>query len=421
MQVYKFGGLSLKDAVGIKNVTEIILRHRKENLIVIVSAIGKNTRLLCKYAESCFADSAEKEKSYLDFQKNHVEILNELNIREKDEGYDQIMDCILKTGNIRMDSNFERFSDQVISNGELVSSMILSSYLKKTGTDNQWIDIREVLKTDNHYSQAHVNHEESLVNAKNIFGKQKGIIISQGFIGRSEEGFTSTLGFEGSDYTATLIGNYLDAEKVIIWKDVPGIMNADPGKYPDAMKIDRISYEDILNYAHAGAKVLHPKSIKPARNKNIPLEVKSYRNPQLAGSLIDEKGSEIKPPVIIVKKDQAYLRIKCRDFSFILEDHLNEIIKLMHKLNISVNLININAISVEFSVDRHDLKIKKLQEEVGKSFQLYLKEKLELWNFFNLPDKSIRDKMDGKKEFIRIQSGKNCRILCSSNQNELNI
>lgn len=320
MEIYKFGGLALQNADSIRKVIEIIRIYEEKKLIIVVSAIGKNTRLLCRYANAYFNQKHGKDKLYETFSKNHFNIINELGLSNQYKSIQKITQLIeeIKHPETPDKEYYPRFFDSVICYGELVSSLILSTYLQRSGITNKWIDIRKALITDNKYNAAEVIHKQSMNLVKRALTTDNRISITQGFIGRSKEGYSSTLGFEGSDYTAALLANYLDAKKVTLWKDVPGIMSADPKTDKNAVMLNHLSYDEVAEYTHAGAKVLHPKTIKPLKEKKISLEVKSFLSPETQGSIIDSIDKKVKETVIIKKENQELIKSETKDASRIL-------------------------------------------------------------------------------------------------------
>ncbi len=416
MEIYKFGGLALQNADSIKKVADFIRNYQGEKLIIVVSAIGKNTRLLCRYAHEYFNQHDEKECLYQTFSANHLKLIKELEMNEQQDSIQKANRLIkkLKQPEIPGKQDYVRFFDSVICNGELISSLIVNAFLEKTGISNTWIDIRNALITNNKYNAAEVNHEQSKSIIKKLFLNNNRIMITQGFIGRSEEGYSTTLGFEGSDYTAALLANYLDANKVTIWKDVPGIMSADPKLDPKAIKLDELTYDEVAEYTYAGAKVLHPKTIKPLKEKQIPLEVKSFLEPEKQGSIIHDTAKTGKNTVIIQKNEQKLIRFEAKDESFVLDNHLSGIHASFDSLNININLMHHSAIALEICTDSDPCKYQKVLEQLSKKFNISQTSNLELWTFFNCNAGIIYEKTQNKELLIGIKTKDVCKILCKT-------
>lgn len=412
MEVFKFGGLALQNAEAIRNVGRIIGRQKGRQLLIVVSAIGKNTRLLCRLAEASYNDTKEKDELLDLFISDHQIIMAGLDITEKDPAYAEIQGLFMSLKNQAdtNDPNFKRYFDGIISHGELISSRIVSAYLQHSGIPNIWTDIRGILATDNNYTAAKIDHQKSKSLAATAF-EEKGIYLTQGFIGRSSESHSITLGFEGSDYTAAVLANYLDASKLTIWKDVPGIMSADPKKETGALKLNRLSYRDVIEYAYAGAKVLHPKTIKPLQNKNIPLEVKSFLQAEENGTLITNEEQDEKQSVFVLRKNQHLIRFMSRDYSFMLEDHMVNILNICKQFNLPVNLMNHTAISMDIVTDKSE-QLKTLAGEFEDLYHIEIIPGLELHSFFNCSMQDVSEKTAGCKVLLRIQNGNACRILC---------
>ncbi len=409
MQVFKFGGLALQDADSIRNVSDIIAKNTANKLLVVVSATGKSTRLLFRYAESCYYKHGNESELFGKFRDRHVEILKGLSI--EDEAYNTILKPINEAGELTAEQgiDFARFFDETIAYGEIVSSMILSACLRQSGIANTWIDIREILLTDNNYSAANVIHSKSRERAQEL--KEHQLVITQGFIGRSEEGFTSTLGFEGSDYSASLLANYLDAKKVLIWKDVPGIMSADPKSDSAAVKLDSLSYEEAIEYAYAGAKVLHPKSIKPLQNKNIPLEIRSFLQAGKKGSIIQAENTGAKKAVVIQNKEICLFKIRSRDFSFIPEEHLGEILRIFTHFGAGIKMMHQTAISADICIEQDELKISRIMDSLSDDLMVEKRSGLTLLSIFHYNDQIIREKTKKKKVLIENRAKNIYRVL----------
>ena len=354
MKIYKFGGASVKDADGIKNVYEVLRTVGYQNVLMVVSAMGKTTNALEIVTKAYFEKSHTLLSSIQDVKKYHNQILMDLFENEKHEVFTAVNQHFLDLDYFlghNKSPNYNFIYDQIVSLGELISTTILSFYMNFRGIETQWIDVRDFIKTDDVYRDADVQWELTQINiSKNI--KKKTLNITQGFLGSDANGFTTTLGREGSDYTAAIFAYCLNAESVTIWKDVPGVMNADPRYFENASLLNQISYREAIELAFYGASVIHPKTLQPLQKKEIPLYVKSFINPTLPGTSVS-KGKDLEPqlPCFIVKKNQLLVSLSSIDFSFIMEENISEIFGLLHQYKMKVSLIQNSAISFSICVE----------------------------------------------------------------------
>lgn len=331
MKVFKFGGASVKNAEAVKNVAEVLKQFIGDEILVVLSAMGKTTNALEQLAKAYFGGLETKNSLYKQVKEFHDEIIQDLLKGSASHTYDDIenlfieLECELET---KPGDSFDKVYDQIVSYGELFSSRIVSAYLNEAGIHNRWMDARNFIITDNTYREGKLIWEATgnLIGNKLKSIVKKQMVVTQGFIGKSKENFTVTLGREGSDYSAAIFAYGLDAESVTIWKDVAGVMNADPKKFPEAIKMDAISYPNAIEMAYYGATIIHPKTIQPLQNKHIPLYVKSFVDPQAEGTLVGvEKDKEDHLPTIISKGRQVLISMGSKDFSFIVEDNLSRI------------------------------------------------------------------------------------------------
>jgi len=381
MKVYKFGGASVKDADGIRNLSEIV-RKQASDLVVVVSAFGKTTNALEKVLKA-WLDGDDKFASLLTtIRESHSSVITGLfgpdsEMQGKIEFSFALLNDYLLAGS-KGDYDFEY--DQIVSYGEIWSTRIVAEYLIKTGIEASWIDLREILVTDDRFRDANVLWNESTIRVQNAFDfATEKVYVTQGFIGGTITGDTTTLGREGSDYTAAILANMLDAKEVVVWKDVPGILNADPKWIAGAVKMDEISYKEAVEMSFSGAKVIHPKTIKPLHNKSIPLYVKSFITPEESGTIIkaDATLREI-IPVFIKKEDQILITITPRDFSFVMGDNLSRIFHAFIKQGIKVNLVEASAVSIDVCVDDEREKIEILINELKTEFTAVYNDNMEL-------------------------------------------
>ncbi len=423
ISVFKFGGASVKDASAVKNVGNIITNYKGgANLVVIVSAMGKTTNALEVLVKLGFnkQDFDDELKELLKF---HLDIIDGLFtdkttiVKEVSQIFEEIK-IILNTNN---STEYNYLYDQVVSLGEVISTKIIAAYCNSVGVKAEFKDARGLIKTDNTYREGKVNWNvtEYLIHQSidPIFEKEEGaseVIITQGFIGQSSEGNTTTLGREGSDYTAAIFAYSLNATEVTIWKDVPGVLNADPKYFDDAQILNQLSYTDAIELAYYGATVIHPKTIKPLENKKIPLRVKSFVNPSGAGTVINERDSLSALPTFIFKMGQALISISPKDFSFMVEENLSEIFGLLAKYRIKENLMQHSALSFQVCVDNDIDKITKFYLDLEKSFNIQLEENLELITVRNYNQSTVDRLIGGKKLLVEQKNSHTVRLVAQS-------
>ena len=376
MKVYKFGGASVKDAAGVRNLESIVrLADAQDGLMVVVSAMGKTTNALERVVE--FLDAGKEEAAlnqWVDIIDYHVAIMKELGLKP---GSDiRLQGEIPFDPQLSLDENY----DQVVSMGELMSTQIIAVYLLKQGLSVEWWNMPKLLRTDDTWREAKVDNEVSAATIRAGWERtnRPQIVVAQGFIGGTAEGKRTTLGREGSDYTAALLGNYLDADSVTIWKDVPGILNADPRIEPDTVLIPSLRYQDAVELAYSGAQVIHPKSIRPLENKQIPLFVRPFGNPTAEGSKIAADGiGPIDVPVYIWRKNQILITMRAKDFSFVLEESLSEIFEIIHRHRLKVALIQSSAVTISVCVDNTRF-VPEAIDELKKHFNVTYNDHLSL-------------------------------------------
>lgn len=384
MQVFKFGGASVKDAEAVKNVAEVLKQFSNKKLCIVISAMGKTTNALEKLANAFFYKTDNAEVLLEEVKKFHYTICNELFADVHHSIYNDLENTFVELHWAIEDEPTHGFDfeyDQIVSVGEVLSTKIVSAYLNEIGIANKWIDARGLIQTDNTYREGKVDFEltEAMVKTQieQCF-KSLDIVITQGFIGGTSENFTTTLGREGSDYTASIIAYCLNAENVTIWKDVPGVLNADPKFFKNTKKISELTYQDAIELTYYGASVIHPKTIKPLQNKNIPLFVKSFLNPKEDGTVIKESDARLNIPSYIFKTNQVLISIQPKDFSFIAEDNLSDIFELFSKNGVKINLMQLSAISFSVSCDNDLQKIKNLVTDLQNTFRVLYNDGVEL-------------------------------------------
>ena len=396
MQVFKFGGASVKDAEAVINVAKVLKQvHKDSKLCVVISAMGKTTNALEELTNAFFYHTGNPSLILDGIKKFHFDICNQLFSSTTHPIYQDLENTFVELHWSIEDEPTHSYDfeyDQIISIGEVLSTKIVSAYLNSVNVNNTWIDARGLIQTDNTYRDAVVdfNLTESLLkkSVTPLFN-QTPIIITQGFIGGTSENFTTTLGREGSDYTASIIAYCLNAESVTIWKDVPGVLNADPKWFNHTKKIDELSYQDAIELTYYGATVIHPKTIKPLQNKNIPLYVKSFLKPEQEGTVIKDSETRLNIPSYIFKINQVLISIQPKDFSFIAENNLSYIFEVFSKHHVKINLMQLSAISFSVCCDHNVSKVNLLVEELQNTFKVLYNANVELMTVRYYKDNTI--------------------------------
>jgi aspartate kinase len=414
MRIFKFGGASVKDADGIKNVHSVLQKVGYEDVLLVVSAMGKTTNALEVVVKNYFDKSPELQSSIQDIKKYHNQILLELFEDDKHDVFAAVnnfftdLDYFLSHNK---SPNYNFVYDQIVSLGELISTTILAHFMNYKGIKTNWIDVRNFIKTDNTHRDAEVDWELTQKNiSKNV--KRKDLNITQGFLGSDENGFTTTLGREGSDYTAAIFAYCLNAQSVTIWKDVPGVMNADPRYFENARLLNQISYREAIELAFYGASVIHPKTLQPLQKKEIPLFVKSFINPMLPGTSVS-KGDDLEPylPCFIVKKNQLLVSLSSIDFSFIMEEHISEIFGRLHEFKMKVSLIQNSAISFSICVEDKFGHFNELNKILSKKFRVAYNENVSLYTIRHFDDKAAKMVEKDKNVLLKQISRETMQII----------
>jgi aspartate kinase len=414
MRVFKFGGASVKDAEGIKNVYDVLQKVGYEDVLLVVSAMGKTTNALEVVIKDYFDKSAALQSSVQEIKKYHNQILMDLFEDENHAVFaaikSQFSDLEYFLSHNKS-PNYNFVYDQVVSYGELISTTILSHYMDYRGINTQWLDVRNFIKTNSNYRDAEVNWELTQQNiSKNV--RRKTLNITQGFLGSDYNNFTTTLGREGSDYTAAIFAYCLNAESVTIWKDVPGVMNADPRYFENASLLNQISYREAIELAFYGATVIHPKTLQPLQKKEIPLYVKSFINPLLKGTSVS-KGVALEPflPCFIVKREQLLISLSSIDFSFIMEENISEIFALFHQFKLKVNLIQNSAISFSVCVEDKFNNFTELNTILSKKFKVDFSENVTLYTIRHFTDAAAQTVEEGKNVILKQISTETMQIV----------
>jgi aspartate kinase len=383
MQVFKFGGASVRDAAGIRNVASILEKYKDESLVIVVSAMGKTTNALEEVINAHAKQTGEARDIYQRVKEQHYAIVRDLFPAEH-EVFTTLNDTFVE-GEWVLDEapheDYDYMYDQLICMGELASSRILTAYLNTVGLITHWLDARDVVITDNTYREGWVIWDKTKENAQKTVSAllaKGGFVLTQGFIGSTTENFTTTLGREGSDYSAAIFSHCLDADSMSIWKDVPGVLNADPRLFENVIKLDRLSYKEAIEMTYYGASVIHPKTIKPLQNKSIPLYVKSFLDPAAPGTEISSDTEDTYPPIVVLEKNQALLHISTLDYSFVAEHHMARLFGKLADLRIFVNSMQNTAISFTICVPNIPDRIEKFIKAVSDEFKVKKEEGLEL-------------------------------------------
>ena len=414
MKVYKFGGASVRNADGVQNLLKIIGDER--DLFIIVSAMGKTTNALEKVFEGLQkGDKAFSMEHITALRQYHAEIVNELygaptRLEKIERLFGELEQVATET--VYRPEDAELWYDTVVAFGELISTTIISEYLSERGIDNCWLDMRRCFRTEQRHKDASVDIAASRTLLRNAMKQSKAcIFIGQGFIGGAPDGTTTTLGREGSDYSAAVAANILDAESMSVWKDVDGVLNADPKIFPDAEQIAELNYLDTIELAYSGAQIIHPKTIKPLQNKNIPLYVRPFGDKRKPGTVIRGMSAPVEVPILILKKDQVLLTIRSRDFSFVLEEKFATIFSLLERFRIKTNLIHNSAVNLSLCVDNSwhiDEAIEALREA---GFDVMKAENMELLTVRGYTDELWRKYARGPQVFVRQATQSTVRVV----------
>lgn len=415
IKVYKFGGASVKNAEAVKNLAKII-SNPENPLVIVVSAMGKTTNALEKVCDAFFNHKKNISSLISEVENFHLEIVQDLFDQHSNPIYSdlQIFFSELRDYCSNPPSlNYDFEYDQIVCYGELISTKIVNAYFNETGMKSVCIDIRDCLKTTNHYRDANVLMEISKPLIQKKFNTKKyPIIFTQGFIGSSTENITTTIGREGSDFTGAILAHILKAESLTIWKDVPGILNADPKWFENTEKLDHISYLEAIELAYYGATIIHPKTIKPLQNRKIPLNVKSFISPENPGSVIDDNVDEDATiPSFIFKMNQVLISMSPRDFSFIMEDALSEIFGIFAKYRLKINMMQNSALSFSVSVDYDDRKIPAVINELKEKYKILYNNHLELVTIRHYNQKTIDRVTENKKILVEQKSRTTARFI----------
>lgn len=422
MKVFKFGGASVQNIDRIQLVADILRSYPNEKILVVISAMGKTTNALEKVAEAFFNQQKEEALQLFDVvKKTHLTTAKYLLVTHYNAALEQLANFFTEVEWLLHDNpvrDYDYYYDQIVCAGELLSTAIMSAYLNERGIDNQWIDVRDIVRTDNNFRDAGIDWAFTQQKVNNdilpLF-EESNIVITQGFIGATDENESTTLGREGSDYTAAVFANMLDAESQTIWKDVEGVMNADPKAFPDAQFISTLNYNEVIEMAYYGAQVIHPKTIKPLQNKGIPLQVKCFLDKTLPGTVINNKAVKNLPPIIVLKPQQALIHLHTKDFSFVGEQPMADLYELLASIKVQPNLLQTGAVSIQVCLDDRSDKIEKLALAASEIFEVQVEKGLTLLTIRHYNEAVLQKLVAGHTVALRQQSPETVQVLMQPN------
>jgi aspartate kinase len=417
MLVYKFGGASVKDARGVINLANIVKRNQDGGpLLVVVSAMGKMTNALEKLAKAYFNQDGDIHDIFEDIKQYHYKISHDL-FGNDDDVFIELNNTFVEIDWMLEDEphdDFDFIYDQIVSIGELASTRIVSAYLNHFGIDSSWLDVRGYIHTDNTYREGMVDMDKScaIIQKEIPAMLQKGVVVTQGFLGGTSENFTTTLGREGSDYTAAIFAACLKAKSVTTWKDVPGILNADPKLFNDTVKFDELTYNEAIEMTYYGASVIHPKTIKPLQNAGIPLLVKPFNDANGSGTIIKEKAEQkFTKPIIIVKPGQTLLSVSAKDYSFISEDHLSDAFRLFAKNQVHINIMQTSALSFTVCFNVYEERFTQLLADLQKNYKVKYNSGLTLYTMRHYQLNALQDLMKDKTVLLEQLSRNTAQVV----------
>ncbi|HEV3222598.1 MAG TPA: aspartate kinase [Puia sp.] len=418
MKVFKFGGASVDSVSRISSIPAILNSYDSEKLLIVISAMGKTTNALEKVAEAFYARNLPKALELFEkIKQQHKQFAESLETADKSRLLQRMDDFFTEVEWLLHDKPvkvFNYYYDQIVCIGELLSTTIISHFLQTAGISNQWVDVRDVFATDDQFRAANINWEitgsrliEQIIP---LFDKTK-IVLTQGFIGSTDANESTTLGREGSDYSAAIFANMLDADSLTIWKDVEGVMNADPKTFPEAIYIRELGYDEVIEMAFYGAQVIHPKTIKPLQNKNIPLHVKCFLDPDLPGTLIHSKHISNLPPIIVLKQNQVLIHLSSKDFSFVGEEGTAKLYNILSELHIQANLLQTGAVILQLCTDNIPDKIEKLAHAASQLFDVQIENDLTLLTIRHYQKELLEKLIEGRKIVLQQWSTETVQIL----------
>ncbi len=418
MKVFKFGGASINSVERIQNVGRILQAYKGEKILVIISAMGKTTNALEKVVDAFFDGRKEEALQLFEQVKDqHLNTLKYLTTLQWKAAEDHLKDFFTEIEWLLHDKpvrEYDYYYDQIVCSGELMSTAMMSDYLNEAGIRNTWVDVRDIVRTDDNFRDAGIDWNITAQKVTDIvlpLFKEFDLVITQGFIGATDENESTTLGREGSDYSAAIFANLLNAGSQTIWKDVEGVMNADPKQFKDAVFLNALSYDEVIEMAYYGAQVIHPKTIKPLQNKNIPLHVRCFLQPELAGTIISNKPAHHLPPVIVLKEKQVLLQLSSKDFSFVGEAYVSRLYDIFASIKIRPNLIQNGAISILCCLDDRPDKIEKLALAAAEIFDVQVQKELTLLTIRHYTREKFDELTAGKSIILTQRTTETVQVL----------
>ena len=416
MLVFKFGGASVKDAAGVANLANVVKQYTDKQLLIVVSAMGKTTNALEKLTKAYMEQDEDMYVIFDEIKAYHYNILSEL-FEPGDPVFDEVANTFVEVDWAIEDAPHDSYDfvyDQIVSIGELVSTRVVAAYLNKVGVKSKWLDARGYIHTDNTYREGIVEWDKTKASINKDIPAllEKSVVVTQGFLGGTSENFTTTLGREGSDYTASIFAACLGAESVTTWKDVPGILNADPKHFANTVKFDELSYTEAIEMTYYGASVIHPKTIKPLQNAKIPLLVKPFTDPSAPGTVIKQDGqNNFAKPVIILKQNQVLLSVSAKDYSFVTEDHLSDVFRLFAQNHIKVNVMQTSALSFSVCFDLNEERFEKLLTSLKQDFKVKYNDGLTLITTRHYAAGTIAELTNGKTVLLEQVSRNTAQVV----------
>jgi aspartate kinase len=418
MKVFKFGGASVSSTERIQQVAHILKSYQGEELLIVISAMGKTTNALEKVVEAFYDNKKDEALQLFEaIKQSHLTTAKYLLVKNFNKTLDQLMNFFTEVEWLLHDKpvqGFDYYYDQVVCIGELLSTVIVSAYLNEAGFSNHWIDVRDIIRTDDNFRDANIDWRYTGEKTEAVvlpLLKEHKVIITQGFIGSTDEMESTTLGREGSDYTAAVFANLLNADGQYIWKDVEGVMNADPKLFPDAQLLSELNYDEVIEMAYYGAQVIHPKTIKPLQNKGIPLYVKCFLNKDLAGTVIHKKSLKGLPPIVVLKQNQALIQLHSKDFSFVGEKPVADLYQLLADSKIKPNLMQTGAVTIQVCLDNQTEKIEKLAHAAAGIFDVRVEKGLTLLTIRHYTEAILQKMIAGKTVELMQQTPETVQVV----------
>jgi aspartate kinase len=418
MQVFKFGGASVNSIERIQQAGNIIQSYKGQQLLIVVSAMGKTTNALEKVAEAFYSHNKEEAlRLFNAIKQNHLNTAKYLLVTTYNQALEQLSNFFTEIEWLLHDKpvrEYDYYYDQVVCIGELLSTVIVSAYLNETGFSNQWIDVRDIIRTDDNFRDANIDWQYTGEQVNEVVVpllQQHMAVVTQGFIGATDENESTTLGREGSDYTAAVFANLLNAQAQVIWKDVEGVMNADPKQFADAELLRELNYDEVIEMAYYGAQVIHPKTIKPLQNKGIPLHVKCFLDKDLPGTVIHNKTLKGLPPIIVLKQNQVLIRLHSKDFSFVGEKPVANLYQLLADSKIKPNLMQTGAVTIQVVLDNQPDKIEKLAMAATEIFEVQVEKGLTLLTIRHYTSELLQKMTAGSKVALLQQTPETVQVV----------